>query len=216
MDMFTHGLVVEDHGDARKWLVACLSRAFPGMVVATATTYAEGEVQLARRPQLVLIDLNLPDGFGIDLVTRASRMKPPVRSVVTTIYDDDAHIFPALRAGASGYLLKDEPQDELVRQLLQLTRDEAPLSPSIVRSVLKYFVDQSRIGTEPEEHLTHKEREILTSLANGYTLAEIARTSNTTRNTVAGHVKSIYAKLQISNRVEAAQAAQRIGLLARS
>ncbi|MGQ0701409.1 MAG: response regulator [Panacagrimonas sp.] len=214
--MFTQALIVEDHADARNWLVACLHTAFPGIVIATAATCAEGEAMLDRRPQIALIDLNLPDGFGIDLVAKASRMRPPVRSIVTTIYDDDAHIFPALRAGASGYLLKDEPREELVRQLLQLARDEPPLSPTIMRSVLKYFADQNPMATEPEERLTAKERDVLVSIANGYTLEEIAKSHGVTRNTVATHVKRIYAKLKITNRAEAVQAAQRIGLLARS
>lgn len=132
------------------------------------------------------------------------------------MYDDDAHIFSALRAGASGYLLKDESQDELVRQLVQFGRDEPPISASIVRSVLKYFTDQNTFGRELDETLTPKEREILASIANGYTLDEIATSLRITRNTVATHVKRIYAKLKISNRAEAVQAAQRIGLLARS
>lgn len=214
--MFSQALVVEDHEDARNWLVACLRRAFPGIVVTTACNFAEGDLLLDRRPQLALIDLNLPDGFGIDLIAKAGRMRPPVRCVVTTIYDDEAHIFPALRAGASGYLLKDEPQDELVRQLLQLSNEEPPLSASVMRSVLKYFADQNPVGTQPDEPLTPREREVLAALANGYTLDEIARSHTVSRNTVATHVKRIYAKLRISNRVEAVQAAQRIGLLVRS
>lgn len=214
--MFTQALIVEDHADARDWLTTCLRVAFPGIAIAVAATCAEGEVMLERRPQIALIDLNLPDGFGIDLVSKASRMRPPVRSIVTTVYDDDAHIFPALRAGASGYLLKDEPREELVRQLLLLARDEPPLSPTIMRSVLKYFADQTQTAAEPEERLTAKEREVLVSIANGYTLEEIARSHSVTRNTVATHVKRIYAKLKITNRAEAVQAAQRIGLLARS
>lgn len=214
--MFTQALVVEDHPDASVWLSDCLSRAFPGIAVNTAATFREAEVELERHPQLALIDLNLPDGFGIDLVAKACRMKPVVRSIVTTIYDDDAHIFPALRAGACGYLLKDEPRDELVRQLLQLVRNEPPLSPSIMRSVLKYFVEQSSIAANADDHLTPIEREILRAIANGYTLAEVALSRDITRNTVATHVKRIYSKLKISNRAEAVQAAQRIGLLVRS
>lgn len=214
--MFAQALIVEDHADARDWLTACLHAAFPGIAVATAFTYAEGEVLLDRHPQLALIDLNLPDGFGIDLVVKASRLRPPVRCVVTTIYDDDAHIFPALRAGAGGYLLKDEPQDELVRQLQLLARNEPPLSAPVMRTVLRHFADQNAAAREPAERLTPKEREVLMSLANGYTLDEIARSHSVSRNTVATHVKRIYAKLKISSRVEAVQAAHRLGLLARS
>lgn len=214
--MFSQALIVEDHADARDWLIACLHTAFPGIVVTVAATCAEGEVMLQRQPQLALIDLNLPDGFGIDLVARASRMRPPVRCIVTTVYDDDAHIFPALRAGASGYLLKDESREDLVRQLLQLAKDEPAISPAVMRSVLKFFADQSSMIEEPEERLTPKERHVLASIANGYTLEEIARSHGVTRNTVATHVKRVYAKLKITNRAEAVQAAQRIGLLVRS
>lgn len=214
--MFTQALIVEDHADAQAWLLGCLRCAFPGIVVAIAGTIAEGEILLQRRPQLALIDLNLPDGFGIDLVVKATHLRPPVRCVVTTVYDDDAHVFPALRAGASGYLLKDEPQDELVRQLLQLARDEPPMSPTVMRSVLKYFSAQSNPDAALGERLTTREREVLIAIANGFTLDEIAKVHDVTRNTVATHVKRIYAKLGIGNRAEAVQAAQRIGLLARS
>ncbi|MGQ0618518.1 MAG: LuxR C-terminal-related transcriptional regulator [Panacagrimonas sp.] len=214
--MFTHALVVEDHADATVWLTGCLLRAFPGIAVSTAATCREGAAKLERQPQLALIDLNLPDGFGIDLIKKASHMKPPVCSIVTTVYDDEAHILPALRAGACGYLLKDEPQDDLVRQLLLVARDEHPLSPSVTRSVLKYLVGQNAAVAEPGEPLTPIEREILVSIANGYTLSEVAQSRTISRNTVATHVKRIYDKLGIKNRPEAVLAAQRIGLLARS
>lgn len=214
--MFAQALIVEDHADAQNWLAACLRAAFPSIQLQLAATFAEGDRLLERHPQLALIDLNLPDGYGVDLVVKASRMRPPVISVVTTVYDDDAHIFPALRAGASGYLLKDEPQAELIRQLLLLERNEAPISPSVLRSVLKHFSAQTPAAAATDERLTPKERDVLLALANGYTLEEIARAQIITRNTVATHVKRIYAKLQIGNRAEAVQAAQRLGLLTRS
>lgn len=214
--MISQALIVEDHADTRAWLGGCLRTAFPGVEISLAATFSEGDKMLESRPQLALVDLNLPDGFGIDLVAKASRLRPPIRTIVTTVYNDDAHIFPALRAGASGYLLKDEPQEELVRQLLLLERDEPPLSPTVMRAVLKYFSDQSPALEEPGERLTSKERDVLVAVANGYTLDEIARSHGITRNTVATHVKRIYAKLKINNRAEAVQAAQRIGLLARS
>lgn len=215
MRMFTHALVVEDHADASVWLTGCLLRAFPGIQVSTATTCREGAAKLDQQPQLALIDLNLPDGYGIDLVTKASRMKPPVCSIVTTVYDDEAHILPALRAGACGYLLKDASPDDLVQQLLLVERDEHPLSPSVTRSVLQYLVRQNAAVAEPGEPLTAIEREILISISNGYTLAEVARSRTISRNTVATHVKRIYDKLGIKNRPEAVLAAQRIGLQTR-
>ncbi len=215
--MFARGLIIEDLPEAQVWLQASMRSAFPGIKLTTVSTFADASRAIHNEAvEVALVDLNLPDGFGIDLVALARRIRPAMRTVVTTVYDDDAHIFPALRAGARGYLLKDGRQEDLARQLQSLMHDELPLSPAIVRSVLKYFSQSSFAEPLPHEALTAKERDVLVSLANGYTLQEIAQHLQISRNTVATHVKRIYAKLNISNRSEAVRAAQQIGLLARS
>ncbi len=215
--MFDSGLVVEDLPDAQTWLATALSGAFPKMTVTTVGNFSDASRAIRNRSfDVALVDLRLPDGHGIDLLTQASRTRPEMRTVVTTVYDDDAHLFPALRAGARGYLLKDDRKEDLIRQLQSLSRDEVPLSPPIAQSVLRFFSHAGPAGDLPPETLTPREREVLIALANGYTLADIARTMKISQNTVATHVKRIYGKLNIGSRAEAVCAALRMGLLARS
>ncbi|MGQ0701410.1 MAG: response regulator [Panacagrimonas sp.] len=111
-------LIVEDFADAARWLRDSVLEAFPGIAVTWVATLAEGRRCLQGcRPDFALIDLGLPDGSGLELIAYCRSMQPPVPVVVTTILDDDAHILPAMRAGACGYLFKDESRETLALQL---------------------------------------------------------------------------------------------------
>jgi DNA-binding NarL/FixJ family response regulator len=209
---FHSALVVEDLPDVREWLRHVVMEAFPGIQVRVAADIAGARRALAVEvPQLALIDLGLPDGNGVDLIAEVHQRHPELHCVVTTIYTDDAHLFPALRAGAAGYLLKDQPKERLLPQLRGIAAGEPPLSPVIARRLLKVF--------EPEpspndcEGLSPRERETLLLIAKGYRLKEVAESMNVTRNTAAGYIKSVYRKLEISSRAEAALAASRMGLV---
>ena len=139
--------------------------------------------------------------------------------VVVTIYDDDDHLFPALQAGAFGYLLKEQPQETLIAQLLRMTQGEPPLSPPIARRVLSHFASSpQRQKTlmrqiEHEVKLTERETDVLQRVAKGYTLPEIAQQFGLSRHTIADHIKQIYRKLNVSSRAEAALEAARRGLV---
>jgi DNA-binding NarL/FixJ family response regulator len=166
---------------------------------------------------LALCDLGLPDGDGTDVVARLHELQPEVLSVVVTIHDDDEHLFPALQAGAYGYILKEQPRELITEQLQRMAQGEPPLSPSIARKVIKYFACMPKPVTDtlPEVSLTERESEVLLRVAKGYTLPEIGVQLSLSRHTIADYVKQIYRKLNVSSRAEAALEAQRLGLFRR-
>lgn len=207
-------LLLEDVAATRDWLADLLRQAFgPPLDIVEAPTRAAGLVaSRAGNHDLALIDLGLPDGDGLD-VLRALRARPDCGPcIVTTVLADDGHIVSALSAGAEGYLLKDQPPEVLVRQLRQ-HRDGIPaLSPRIARRIMEHF----RFTASPVDdasQLTDRESEVLALIGRGLRNAEVARSLNLTENTVAGYIKSIYRKLNISNRAEASWHANRLGLL---
>ena len=168
---------------------------------------------------LALVDLGLPDGSGTDIVGALRVRQPQAISVVVTIYDDDDHLFPALQAGAFGYLLKEQPRDVLVAQLLRIMQGEPPLSPPIARRVLSYFTANAaeRLALarqiDNEVRLTERETQVLQRVAKGYTLPEIAQQLGLSRHTIGDHIKQVYRKLDVSSRAEAALEAARRGLV---
>lgn len=233
-----YGLIVEDLPDARDWLIAAMGEAFPGIEIETAATLAEARVRAASRlPQVALIDIGLPDGFGIDLIDELNCNHPEVLSVVTSVFDDDTHLFSALGAGASGYLLKDQSREDLTGMLQRIVEGEPPLSPAIARRLLGFFGPRESgdglraevPGMSPGEaprgqrdvsfdesdgtHLTSRERDVLGLIAKGYTTAKVAEFLGITHNTASGYVKTIYRKLNISSRAEAALEASRRGIV---
>jgi DNA-binding NarL/FixJ family response regulator len=172
-----HALIVEDLPEIRDWLAEVARAAFPDVEVTTAARVDQALARVAERPfDLALIDLGLPDGSGIDVVGALRRHQPRAVPVVVTIYDDDDHLFPALQAGAFGYLLKEQPQETLIAQLLRMTQGEPPLSPPIARRVLSHFArSPQRQKTlmrqiEHEVKLTERETDVLQRVAKGYTL----------------------------------------------
>ena len=113
------------------------------------------------RFDLALIDLGLPDGSGTDVVAKLRDVQPEALSVVVTIHDDDEHLFPALQAGAYGYILKEQSREQITEQLQRISQGEPPLSPSIARKVIKYFASQNQpqANAMPEVSLTDRERD---------------------------------------------------------
>lgn len=211
-------LLVEDQPRTRDWLLRVLTAAFPGIGVVACAKRAEALTWLTKQQNagdptgfdLAVIDIGLPDGSGIDLVRKLTQDWPQVVTVIATIYDDDAHIFEALAAGARGYLLKDEEQDLLVGILRRIERGEPSLSPSIAHRLLAHF--RTPIAkAEDDVGLTSRETETLTLVARGLTVSEAAKRMGLSPQTVAGYVKVIYQKLGISTRAEATREAVRRG-----
>lgn len=213
----TTGLVVDDLPEARSWLCDALRHAFSGIDIREAGSLAAARAELKRvpawRPEIALVDLGLPDGSGTDLITQLRASDPEVVTVVTTIFDDDTHLFGALKVGADGYVLKDQSRGQLVDMLAGIHAGQPPLSPSIARKLLQVFQEPKQDPPDSEAQLTAREQEVLTLIAKGYTVGRVAELLGITRNTAAGYVKSIYRKLNVTSRAEATLAATRHGLI---
>ncbi|MFM2119632.1 MAG: hypothetical protein RL722_1100 [Pseudomonadota bacterium] len=218
-------LLLEDLPEIRAWLRTLVLQVFPGSnVVESARVHDALQHVSATKFDLALVDLGLPDGSGVRVVQALRDTQPDAQSVVVTIHDDDDHLFPALQAGAYGYLLKEQPREQLMEHLQRISQGEPPLSPSIARRMISYFSAQAAkpVPQQPEPDtlvpnvsLTEREREVLLRVAKGFTLPEIGVQLSLSRHTIADYVKQIYRKLNVSSRAEAALEAQRLGLFRR-
>lgn len=240
-------LIVEDNPVARSFLTRVVRESFSDALVITEA----GDLETARRKvgsqpvgepgvepfKLILVDLELPDGNGMELLTEL--VQYPATKIVTTLYSDDDHLFPALQCGADGYLLKEDRFEVLVEELQKIVRGQPPLSPAIARRLLTHFrhgplgsgtgnadsappisgflssrpVPMGRGAPLDHERLTPRESEVLTYLSKGFTIKEIASLMGIKWFTVNDHIKSIYKKLNVSSRAEAAVLASKQGLV---
>jgi DNA-binding NarL/FixJ family response regulator len=216
----TNILLLEDLPEIRAWLKVLIQQVFPQSHVTEAARVHDAlEIITAVKFDLALIDLGLPDGSGVDVVAALREQQPEAQSVVVTIHDDDEHLFPALQAGAFGYVLKEQPRTQIAEQLKRMSQGEPPLSPSIARRVINWFAAQAKPEKRadiPHVALTDRENEVLLRVAKGFTLPEIGVQLGLSRHTIADYVKQIYRKLNVSSRAEAALEAQRLGLFGRS
>ena len=206
-------LVLEDLPESQDMLRELAHSAFPGIEVHCAADVAGAMALLARLSfDLALIDLALPDGCGTAVVQALSLQNAACVIVVATLFDDDAHLFPALRAGAQGYLLKDQDVEQLLAQLRGIGQGQPPLSPSVARRLVAHFRQVPETAA-PGAALTPREREVLLQLTRGISIAKIGAELGISRHTVGDHVKSLYRKLNISSRAQAALQARSMGLL---
>lgn len=206
------GFILEDLPESQAWLGQALAESFPGIAIATAYSLQEARARLAEgpMPDIALIDLGLPDGSGVEMIEYIQRRSPATLCIVASIYDDDSHVFPALRAGATGYLLKDQPVAAIVAALQGIASGQPPLSPAIARRMLAFFQPAQSL---PDPCLTERETEVLRLISKGMTQAETARLLGISQHTVAGYVKELYRKLNVSSRAEAALLARDMGLV---
>ena len=212
-------LLLEDLPEIRSWLKALVTQVFPAAQIVECARVHDALAQVsAQKFDLALIDLGLPDGSGVDVVSALREAQPDAQSVIVTIHDDDDHLFPALQAGAFGYILKEQSRELITEQLQRISQGEPPLSPSIARKVIAYFAAQAKpqANALPHVQLTERESEVLLRVAKGFTLPEIGVQLGLSRHTIADYVKQIYRKLNVSSRAEAALEAQRLGLFGRS
>lgn len=206
-------LIVEDIPEARILLESTVQKAFLGCSFDSYNNVTDSLLAVtSHQYDLALLDIQLPDGNGFEVLRKIMRQHPETLCVITTILADDDTIIEALAAGAQGYLLKEQPQEIQVRQLTQL-RDGIPaLSPPIARRILQHF-QQPKTRDAPKHNLTPREVEVLTHIARGLRIHEVAEKLVLSENTIASYVKSIYRKLNISSRAEAAIRGKQFGLI---
>jgi DNA-binding NarL/FixJ family response regulator len=212
-------LLVEDEPATRSHLAAGV-RCHEGLrVAAEAATLAEGLLHLARlRPQVVLVDLGLPDGNGLEVIRAAATQDPAPDVMVISVFGDEKSVLSAIEAGAGGYLLKDGSEQDVALSILRLVAGEAPISPAIAVHLIRRLrpkaeVPAARGAFEPATALTDREMEVLELVAKGLSYEEIGTTLRLRYNTIASYTKGIYRKLAVRSRGEAVFEARQMGLL---
>lgn len=207
-----HALVVEDNQETRNWLVFCVQTAFPGLLIHTAEDMSSAlSLLMYQDIDLALVDLGLPDGSGMEVIKALQARTLPCYVVVATIYDDDKNLFAALKAGARGYILKDQDRDRIVSYLQGIKKDQPPLSAASSQRLIKHFNTKGEALSSA--NLTPREIEVLCLIGKGYSVDDAASMLMLSADTVKGYVKSIYAKLDVSNRAEVTMEAIRLGII---
>ncbi len=184
-------------------------------LVGSVATLTEARALLRHTvPDVAIIDLGLHDGDGIELIKTLQQQIYPTAVLVATIFGDEAHVIRAIEAGARGYLLKDTSIEDFARAVELVHAGGAPLSPQIARYLLKRFepAEKSAAPAGPDS-LTLREMDILKHISQGFSVAESARMLSLSSHTVATHIKNIYSKLAVHNRVEAIIQARNKGLI---
>lgn len=203
-------VLVEDNPDQRAALMRVLQSSPQLQVMATFASAEEAEPALiAQAPEVALVDIGLPGRSGIELVRALKPRMPQTEFMMLTVIEDPARVFAALSAGASGYLLKQTPPDDLVAAVIDLHQGGAPMSAPMARLVIQSF-HQPPPRKMPESELAPREHEVLERLAQGWTYKEISDRLNVSLGTVRTYIKRIYTKLHVHNRVEAMHAAGRV------
>lgn len=196
--------IVEDNKTTREGLRTIIGLSGEFECAGVCETGEEALKVLPRlQPSVVLMDIQLPGMSGIECVGKLKRLCPEMQVIMITVYADPDRIFSALRAGASGYILKRSSPDEVVAAIREVSGGGAPMSGEIARKVIQYFKAQ----TDDETHvgkLTAREREILDLVAHGMSNKDIAARLFVTVDAVRWHLKHIYAKLHVHSRTEAA------------
>jgi DNA-binding NarL/FixJ family response regulator len=206
--------VVDDHPVFREGLRTLLSTADDLVVVAEAATGAEAVVAAEEhQPDVVLMDLQMPELNGIESTRRIVQSSPHIAVLVLTMFDDDDSVFAAMRAGASGYLLKGAGREEIVQAVRAVARGEAIFGPGVAQRVIAYFTaDPVTPGVSAFPQLTRRERDVLDLVAAGLNNTEIARRLFLSPKTVRNHISNVFAKLHVADRAQAIVRARSAGL----
>ncbi len=207
-------LIADDHPLVRKGLRSVLG-AVPGFdVIGEARSGREAAEQAAAlQPDVVLMDLQMPGGSGIEATREIARTSPQIRILVVTLFQDDESVFTALQAGARGYVLKDAEEEDLVAAVRAVGRGEAIFSASVAARVLAYFAaPRPPVPPQVFPTLTERERDVLSLIARGASNSAIARQLSLSPKTVGNYVSNIFGKLQVADRAEAIIRARDAGL----
>ncbi|MEM1054304.1 MAG: response regulator transcription factor [Bacteroidota bacterium] len=212
--------VVEDRDDLRTTLLQRLALFSEVEVVLASENGAAFLADLAlapAQPEVVLMDIEMPEMDGVEATRRLKATHPDTEVVMLTVFDAEARIASALEAGASGYLLKEEPADRVVEAVLGLREGGAPVSPRVARTLIENVRAQTRRERDAASErtalgLTPREQEVLGLIARGDTDAGMAAEMGVSPHTVQTHVKSLYRKLGVHSRGEASRRAVELGI----
>src|SRR5262245_31619007 len=207
-------LIADDHPLFRKGLRTLLESE-PGLeVIGEATTGKEAiAMAVTSSPDVILMDLKMPDKTGFEAARAISASSPNVHILVVTLFQDDESIFAALRAGARGYVLKDTSEEEMLRAIRAVASGETIFSPGVARRMIGFFASSRKeLPQDIFSDLTSREREILELIARGMANAAIAESLFISLKTVRNHVSNIYSKLQVADRAQAVIRARDAGL----
>ncbi|MEU5212916.1 response regulator transcription factor [Streptomyces sp. NPDC020742] len=210
-------VVADDQTVVREGIVMLLGLLPEVEVVGSAADGEEAVRMVAEHaPDVVLMDLRMPRCDGVEATRRIRAAHPGTQVVVLTTYADDDSLFPALQAGARGYLTKDADGDEIARALTGVLSGEAGLSPKIQRRLLERVTEPVRTAPQPREEppdgLTAREVEVLRLVAEGQSNPEIARTLHVSTATVKTHINNLFGKAGLRDRAQAVRYAYRHGL----
>lgn len=218
-------ILVEDEPSTQDHLVRVIESCPRLKLLGVASTVQDAYTLLfMTNPDVALIDLGLPDSSGIGVIEWLSKYKPETESLVTTAFGDEDHVVRSLEAGASGYLLKDYSNEELIEHILEVANGGSPISPLIARQLLfkiqgeRPFDADTQHRSEQDESqksncITARELKVIQQVARGFNAQEIALQMGISSHTVATHVKRIYKKLHVHSRSEAVYEATLLGLL---
>ncbi|MDI1245156.1 MAG: response regulator transcription factor [Rhodoferax sp.] len=226
-------LIVEDDPQMRDFFAGCVLRSDQLCLVASTGTVLGAIAFLddpAQGVDVLLTDLGLPDGSGLEVIRHARRTHPECEPLVISMFGDEDNVLASIEAGALGYIHKDAAPEDIAQTILEMKAGASPISPMIARRVLsKYLVLQSKSPTETVEYaqiatkkiaseniktlLSGREQEVLELIARGFSYAEIAGLKALTVHTVQTHIKSLYSKLAVHSKSEAVFEATRMGLL---
>lgn len=195
--------IVEDDAPAREFLAEWVNHADDFKCVGQHASVEQALEHLpAEKPSVVLMDINLPGMSGIEGVRRLKPMLPGTQFLMLTVYEDADHIFEALAAGATGYLLKQTPRSDLLASIKDVYAGGSPMTSNIARRVVQAFYRED--ATMPESaKLSQREREVLELLARGYLYKEIMDLLNVSRGTLNTYVRRTYEKLHVRSRAQA-------------
>lgn len=224
-------LVVEDDPQMRDFFAGCVSRSAALELAGSVGSVAEARDWLDRHEgmlDVLLVDLGLPDGSGLEVIRQATRRYPRCEPLVISMFGDEDNVLASIEAGALGYIHKDSAPDDIAQTILEMKAGASPISPMIARKVLAKYAGlrmQGDVAPTPANGvrrsaadasptlLTPREQDVLALIARGFSYAEIARLQSVSVHTVQTHIKNLYAKLSVHSKNEAVFEASRLGLL---
>ncbi len=212
-------MLVEDDVEIRRGIQSLLVAQPDFELLAVADCVVQGKNLLSDKVQLLLLDLGLPDGSGLDVLQTVKQRYPSIKVIVFTVFADSRNTMAALEAGADGYVLKDA--ENIIDVLRRTMRGEHPISPEVTQHLLRQVRSSMAHVAETDEadvpqqsvNLTPRERETLTALAQGLSFSEIALNLKISTNTITDYSKSLYRKLGVNSRAEAVYEGVRRGLV---